>query len=254
MKIRDRRLIAVAGWIGTRLVKLLSATLRFDYCSVGSLPVDPLQPPEHEPFIYALWHENFLIPITRFGNANVSALVSRHADGQVLGALIRATGMRVVHGSTKSGGVAAVRALLQPGTAHLAVTPDGPRGPRRVVQPGVVYLASRTGLRIVPIGVGYRRPWRVGSWDAFAIPRPFSRVRCIFGEPLAVPNGIELRAINSHSRQVQFELDRLTVAAQEWADTDRLDLPPANQSTHLPASVVQHPTRSTKVAQIGLPE
>jgi lysophospholipid acyltransferase (LPLAT)-like uncharacterized protein len=254
MKIRDRRLIAVAGWVGTRLVKLLSATLRFDYCSVGPVPVDPFQPPEREPFIYALWHENFLIPITRFGNANVSALVSRHADGQVLGALIRATGMRVVHGSTKSGGVAAVRALLQPGTEHLAVTPDGPRGPRRVVQPGVVYLASRTGLRIVPIGVGYRRPWRVGSWDSFAIPRPFSRVRCIFGEPLAVPGGLALDALNAHSRQVQAELDRLTMSAQNWADTGRLELPPSIQATRLPVPVVQHPTRSTEVAGLGLPE
>jgi lysophospholipid acyltransferase (LPLAT)-like uncharacterized protein len=180
--------------------------------------------------------------------------VSRHADGQVLGALIRATGMRVVHGSTSRGGVSAVRALLQPGTEHLAVTPDGPRGPRRVVQPGVVYLASRTGLRIVPIGVGYRRPWRVGSWDAFAIPRPFSRVRCIFGEPLAVPGGLTLSELNVHSQHVQTELDRLTAAAQVWADTARLDLPPSIQSTRLPAPVVQHPTRSTEAAGLGLPE
>src|SRR5512138_2794977 len=100
MKIRDHRMIAAAGWCGTHLVRLLSATLRFDFQSVGPVPVDPLRPPEAGPFIYALWHENFLIPIVRFGNPGVAALVSRHADGELLGTLIGTTGMRVVRGSS----------------------------------------------------------------------------------------------------------------------------------------------------------
>ena len=87
MKIRNPRLIAAAGWLGTRLVRMLSASLRFEYRSLGRFPVDPLQPPETGPFIYALWHENFLIPIVRFGNPGVAALVSRHADGELLGTL-----------------------------------------------------------------------------------------------------------------------------------------------------------------------
>jgi hypothetical protein len=249
MKIRDRRLIALAGWCGTRLVRLLSATLRFDYRSVGSRPVDPLQPPEAGPFIYALWHENFLIPIVRFGNPNVAALVSRHPDGQLLGTLIRGTGMQVVHGSTRRGGVTAVRELLRndAGVRHVAVTPDGPRGPRRVVQPGVVYLASRTGMRVVPIGVGHRRPWRVNSWDSFAVPRPFSRVRCLFGEPLIIPPDLAPEALEPHGGRLQAELDRLTSAAQVWADTGRLELPPAIPH----GRVVQHPPRPVETAGAG---
>jgi len=241
MKIRDRRLIAAAGWVGTRLVRLLSASLRLEYQSLGAKPVDPLQPPEAGPFIYALWHENFLIPIVRFGNPGVAALVSRHADGELLGTLIGTTGMRIVRGSTKRGGVAAVREMVrsEAGQRHLAVTPDGPRGPRRVVQPGVVYLASRTGMRIVPIGVGHQRPWRVRSWDAFAIPRPFSQVRCLFGEPLIVPPDLSPDALDPHVVRLQTELDRLTLAAERWAETGRLVLPPAPPRTR----VVQHPPR-----------
>jgi lysophospholipid acyltransferase (LPLAT)-like uncharacterized protein len=248
MKIRNRRVIAAAGWLGTRLVRLLSASLRFEEKSVGAFPVDPLQPPETGPFIYALWHENFLIPIVRFGNPGVAALVSRHADGELLGALIGTTGMRVVRGSTNRGGVAAVRELLraEAGQRHLAVTPDGPRGPRRVVQPGVVYLASRAGMRIVPVGVGYRRPWRVKSWDSFAIPRPFSRVRCLFGEPLIVPPDLGSDALAAHANRLQAELDRLTGAAQVWADTGRLELPPAI----LHARVVQQTPRVSEVAGV----
>lgn len=241
MKIRDPRLIAAAGWLGTRAVRLLCSTLRFEHHALGPAPVDPFGTPEDRPLIYALWHENFLVPIVRFGNPGVVALVSRHADGQLLGSLIRSTGMGVIPGSTNRGGVAAVRRLLRPdnGPRHLAVTPDGPRGPRRRVQPGVVYLASRTGMRIVPVGVGHHRPWRVKSWDALAIPRPFSRVRCLFGVPLVVPPDLRPAALQPHVQRLQAELDRLTDAAQHWSETGRL--------APLPTSAVQQSPRSVEV-------
>jgi lysophospholipid acyltransferase (LPLAT)-like uncharacterized protein len=249
MKIRDRRLIAAAGWLGTRLVRLLAASLRFEHRSLGSRPVDPLQPPEVGPFIYALWHENFLIPIVRFGNPGVAALVSRHADGELLGTLIGPTGMRVVRGSTNRGGVAAVREMLRSdaGRRHLAVTPDGPRGPRRTVQPGVVYLASRTGMRIIPIGVGHSRPWRMKSWDAFAIPRPFSRVRCLFGDPMIVPPDLSAESLTPHISRLQAELDRLNLAAERWAETAELELPAATPKS----GVVQQSPRVHGEAGVG---
>jgi lysophospholipid acyltransferase (LPLAT)-like uncharacterized protein len=249
MKIRDPRLIAAAGWLGTRAVRTLCATLRFDSRSAGPVAVDPLQPPEREPFIYALWHENFFVPITRFGNPDVTALVSRHADGQLLGSLLRSVGMRVVHGSTSRGGVQALRELMRSGVGHIAVTPDGPRGPRRVVQSGVVYLASRTGLRVVPVGVGHRRPWRVSTWDRLVIPRPFSRARCLFGRPLSVPRGLSLDQLAAHARLLQLELDRATAAAQDWADTGRPDLPP--EVHHSRPAVVEHPPRVPRDAGVG---
>jgi hypothetical protein len=108
-----------------------------------------------------------------------------------------------------------------------------------VVQPGVVYLASRTGMRIVPVGVGHRRPWRARSWDAFAIPRPFSQVRCLFGEPMIVPPDLSPDALVSHAIRLQTDLDHLTHAAELWAETGRLELPPALPRTR----VVQHPPR-----------
>ncbi len=249
MKIRHRRVIAAAGWLGTRLVNALSGTLRFDFSSVGTFPVDPVSAPRDRRFIYALWHENFLIPIIRFGEPSVAALVSRHADGQLLGSLIRATGMDIVHGSTSRGGVAAVRQVLRDGASyrHLAVTPDGPRGPRRQVQPGAVYLASRTGMQIVPVGVGHRNPWRVNSWDSFAIPRPFSRVRCLFGEPFLVPSDPSPDALEPFRYRLQMELDRLSIAAEGWADTGNLHLPPTIIQTRIAVPAIQQPQRTIEV-------
>lgn len=252
MKIRNRRLIAVAGWCGTRVVQSLSATLRFNFQSIGAIPADPQSAPDDRRFIYALWHENFLIPITRFGDPSVAALVSSHADGLLLGSLLRSNGMGIVRGSTSRGGVAAVRQLLRDDFAHrhLAVTPDGPRGPRRKIQPGIVYLASRTGMHIVPIGIGHRQPWRMRSWDSFAIPRPFSRVRCLFGEPVFVPPHLNPGTLEPHCANLQFELDRLTSAAESWADTGSLDARTLIIQSQLAVPAIQQPQR-TKKAEVG---
>src|SRR5205807_4997169 len=128
-----------------------------------------------------------------------------------LGSLITSLGMGMVEGSATRGGIEAVRKLTREHHPwrHLAVTPDGPRGPRRVVQPGIVYVASRTGMRIVPAGVGYRRPWRAGSWDRFALPKPFSRARCLTAEPIAVPGSLRSTELEPYRLRVQAEMDRL---------------------------------------------
>ena len=88
---------------------------------------------------------------------------------------------KTLRGSTKRGGVASLRQLIDKGqTMNLTMTPDGPRGPRRTAAPGCVYLSSKLQIPLVCLGFGYDNPWRVSSaWDNFAIPRPFSRARMV---------------------------------------------------------------------------
>ena len=111
---------------------------------------------------------------------------------------------------------------------HVVVTPDGPRGPRRVVQQGPVYVASRTGMKVVCAGIGYRRPWRLDSWDRFAVPRPFTAARILIGEGMVVPPGLKATQLEPYRLRVQAEMDRLNAAAEAWAETGRLELPPAD--------------------------
>ena len=227
MKIRNRRLLAAAGWAGTRAARLLFRTLRFEYRSLGPAS-NPAALPPGARRIYCIWHENLLLPTLYFGRPDIAVLVSKHADGQLLGSLITSLGMGMVQGSTTRGGADAVRKMVA-GDApfrHLAVTPDGPRGPRRVVQPGIVYVASRTGMEIVPVGVGYRRPWRTKSWDRFAVPRPVSVARCVTAGPVAVPAGLKAADLEPYRLRVQAEMDRLNALAESWADTGRLVVPP----------------------------
>lgn len=228
MKIRNRRLLAAAGRLGTMTARGLFRTLRFTYRPLA-LDCAPGRLPPGERLVYCIWHENLLLPTVYFGHPSIRVLISEHADGQLLGSLITSLGMGMVRGSTTRGGIRALKQLVAGDSTfrHLAVTPDGPRGPRRVVQPGLVYVASRTGMKIVPAGVGYRRPWRLGSWDRFAVPKPFTRAVCLTADPIAVPDGLKAAELEAVRLRVQAEMDRLNSLAEDWAETGRLVLPPA---------------------------
>src|SRR5262245_40715567 len=112
MKIRNRRLVAAAGWLGATSARLLFRTLRFEYRPLGP-NAQPAKLPPGERLIYCIWHENLLLPTVYFGCPEIAVLISKHADGQVLGGLITAMGMGMVMGSTNRGGVDAVRKLMR---------------------------------------------------------------------------------------------------------------------------------------------
>ncbi len=226
MKIRNPKLVRAAGWLTATLATGIGRTLHFDHRCLGP-DVGFGRPTHPDRLAFAIWHDKLLLPTVKFGGPDLAVLISQHADGQLLGGLIRRKGMGLVCGSTNRGGVEAVRQIVRDDFPwrHLAITPDGPRGPRREVQPGIVYVASRTGMKIVPIGVGYLRPWRLTSWDRFAIPRPTSRARLIFGHPMAIPAKLRSDDLEPYRLALQLEMDRLDALAEDWTRTGRLKLP-----------------------------
>jgi lysophospholipid acyltransferase (LPLAT)-like uncharacterized protein len=124
------------------------------------------------PRIYVFWHEYILLPLHMRGHCKLTMLLSKHRDADILFRLAHHMGFECVRGSSYRGGAAALMELSRVGKQmHMAITPDGPRGPRRALAQGAVYLASVMGLPIVPMGLGYDRPWRLKSWDRFAVPR-----------------------------------------------------------------------------------
>jgi lysophospholipid acyltransferase (LPLAT)-like uncharacterized protein len=224
MRIRNPKMVKAVGWLGTRFARTLVSSLRVEHRRIGDgrspqeLPADSAT--RH---LYAIWHENLLLPTVYFGDPSLAVLISKHADGQILASLIRSMGMGMVCGSTNRGGIQAVRELISDPNArrHLAITPDGPRGPRRQVQPGLVYIASRTGMTIVCVGIGYRNPWRLGSWDKFAVPKPGSRATCILADPIAVPPGIRSDQLEDNRLIVQKRMDEVSIEAETCAASQR---------------------------------
>lgn len=218
MKIRNPWMIKAAGFSVAWTVRLWLGTVHFRYRPLG-LNVDPRRPYCLNRYIYAFWHENLLLPAYHFGRGDVHVLISQHADGQLIAEACHHLGFRTVRGSTTRGGVEAVRQMVRlADRGHLAITPDGPRGPRREVQPGLVYLAARTGLPIVPTGFAYDRPWRARSWDRFALPRPWTRATAVTADPIAVPADADRSVVEQYRRIVSQAMDQVTLCAERWAE------------------------------------
>jgi hypothetical protein len=145
-------------------------------------------------------------------------LLSQHADADILARVAYHLGFDCVRGSTYRGGARAIWELSERSRQqHLTMTPDGPRGPRRQLAQGPIYLASRLQLPLVPMGFGYDRPWRTNSWDRFAVPRPFSRARALIGPPLMLPPTLDRLGMERCRERVERLLNCLSCEAEAWA-------------------------------------
>jgi lysophospholipid acyltransferase (LPLAT)-like uncharacterized protein len=171
-----------------------------------------------QPRIYVFWHENILVPLYLRGHCDLAMLLSKHRDADILARVAHHMGFDCVRGSTNRGSAAALLDITRRGKhMHLAITPDGPRGPRRKLAIGPVYLASRMGLPIVPMGFGADRPWRAKSWDRFAVPRPFSKVRGVIGPEVYVAADLDREQLELRRQGVERLLTDLTLESEDWA-------------------------------------
>jgi len=188
-------------------MKLLAATLRMeirDECGIGS--------PERQtpPVIYVLWHNRiFTVPPAwqRLCGRHRKAVVMASAshDGDIVARAMAVFGMGAVRGSSSRRGVAALVGLkreLAAGT-DVCLTPDGPRGPRYVLQAGAVKLAQSSGAPLVPVHVRFSSAWRLKTWDRFVIPKPFSRVIVTFAAPLVIPRELDDEEFEAQRRMLE---------------------------------------------------
>jgi lysophospholipid acyltransferase (LPLAT)-like uncharacterized protein len=184
--------------------------------------VDPISPDFSGPMIYLFWHEYIAIPFYLRGRCNISMLLSRHRDAEWLSQAARYMGFNTVRASSSRGSVAGLKELLRVGkTTNLTITPDGPRGPRRRLAHGCIYLSSRLQIPLVCVGFGCDRPWRITkAWDQSAIARPFSRVRMVMSRPIQIPADVNRGGIEEHRLDVQQILESRTQIAQRWAQSN----------------------------------
>ncbi len=184
MKIEGWR----ARWLiafGHRLLEVWARTLRFEVDDRARI----IGTPPNERYIGALWHNRLLLlpfVIKRYlPERRGAALISASRDGALLADLVRRFGFEVVRGSSSRKGASAMLRLAEAisNGKDVVITPDGPRGPAYELGQGIVFLAQQSGAAVVPISMEYSSYWRLKSWDRFILPKPFSRVRVIFGEP-----------------------------------------------------------------------
>jgi lysophospholipid acyltransferase (LPLAT)-like uncharacterized protein len=182
---RRRAEIAAIAGIGGPLLGALGSTVRLE--AVGREHLAAIDQ-AGEPYIVALWHGQILPGMWFFRDRGIVVVTSENFDGEWIARIIRRFGYGAARGSSSRGGTRAIRSLLK-SIAHspAAFTVDGPRGPRGVAHPGIVWLARATGHPILPIHAAADRSWTLRSWDQTHVPRPWSRVVVAIGAPMRVP-------------------------------------------------------------------
>ena len=210
LPFRTRALIRVAGW----LMFALGWTWRVrTYGREWMLA----RAPGDSRLIITLWHGQ-LLPISWSQRQPTRAIISEHRDGELIAHLVGKLGIGSVRGSTTRGGARAllecVRALRE--GSDIAITPDGPRGPRHSFAPGALIVAYRAHVPIVPIGVHIDRAWRLRSWDQFEVPKPFARVTVVYGSPLEVTGG-DARDVSARTDEFAVAMHAVATRAAELA-------------------------------------
>lgn len=157
--------------------------------------------------IYCFWHEHLLPVAFHFRNSGKTALVSLSNDGRIAAKVARKWGHDIIAGSSSRGATAAFRQCLHQlkNDCSLAITPDGPRGPRREAKDGVAQIAHHSGASVIAIRVTVNRCWRLHSWDGFCIPKPFARITFTLEKPLPPP---EKPATSESVRKFKLEIEK----------------------------------------------
>jgi hypothetical protein len=170
--------------------------------------------------IYTLWHARMLPLIYAYRGGGVAALVSRSRDGDLITGVIEHLGYVAARGSSTRGGQEGFLELVRHAAEgrSLTVTPDGPRGPAGVVKPGLLRLASRTGLPILPVASATRHAWVMRSWDGFRVPRPFATVLIAYAEPFLVPRDLDDVGVEAWRLRTEQTLAALTDALDREAE------------------------------------
>jgi lysophospholipid acyltransferase (LPLAT)-like uncharacterized protein len=224
MKIRNPKAIRTLAWIAVRLIQGWIGTVRYQDRSIGARTLPDRRGRTRRRYLYAFWHENMLLPAYQYSRPDLHVLISTHRDGELITEIVHRLGLRTIRGSSTRGGTEAMRQLMRISReSHIVFTPDGPRGPRRMLQPGIVYLAARTGLPIVPVGLGYNRALRAKSWDRLALPIPFSKAYCVTTPPLTIPRHVTPETLEPYRLEVERAMHVADRLAENWAATGHFD-------------------------------
>ena len=215
MRIRNHFSNWIIARLGTWALRALFLTVRVDHRKVvaDGTPYRPAQGAVR--YCFCIWHDAILTAVYSMKTYKLSGLISRHQDGGYLAHAVKLVGITPVRGSASRGGAQATKQLIDHPDLHVCITPDGPRGPRRVMKDGIVYLASRTGRPIVPTALTATSYWSIpGGWSDMMVPKPFSRALLLAGAPIEVPPDLTREQISEYAELVQKEMDRMHLLGQ----------------------------------------
>ncbi len=206
---KDRILLQIIPRLYVWVLRLCALTIRKEYLH-EEYPQKFWDRGRH--IIIPFWHQRLLMmPFLRH-SGRVGMMISQHRDGEFIARAVKQFGVDSVRGSTTRGGFSALRGMVRlfRSGANLAITPDGPQGPKHVVQIGVIELARQTGAPILPVTYSASRKKVLSSWDNFILPFPFCKVAYLWGEPLFVPRDADKDRMEECRRLLQERMTQIT--------------------------------------------
>lgn len=195
------------------LIKTLGRTIKFR--TLGAEAIEQRWK-EGLPSIIAFWHQRLLMLPLAYRGRGLFVLISTHQDGELISRAISHFGFSSVRGSVTRSAASSFKRLVEVirSGADVAITPDGPRGPKWRAQSGVVALAKITGVPIFPITYACSRQRHLSSWDSFVLPGPFGRGVFLWGEPIIVPPDANRQALELHRKELESRLIKITEEAE----------------------------------------
>ncbi len=215
-------LISVGARLARWLILTFGCTWRIEIVAGGE-HLEALVA-DRQPVLLSFWH-NRVVAFCYFAyhrlhqqGVDITLLASQSRDGELVTRVCKRWGLNTVRGSASRGGRAALRAL------HRAITrlgsspimiPDGPTGPLYRFKVGVAVLAQTSRAPILPFGIAAEKFWNLRSWDRIIIPRPFSRVAVVVGEPQYVERGLTEAELEAERLRLEQLINSLTRQAEE---------------------------------------
>lgn len=179
---------AILPLIAAGLIRLIHSLMRCEL--LGRESLEPFWK-ENQRLLFVFWHDQLFLMAKAYRGNGAKVLISASRDGELIARTMEYFGIGAVRGSSRRGGRAAFRELVQLGEEpfDLAFTPDGPKGPRHQIKDGVIELARITGRPVIPLAFACSRGKRFNSWDRFLLPFPFGRGVFVYGDPLSYEKG-----------------------------------------------------------------
>ncbi len=212
---RERMLIRIADLSFYTAIKLIGATIRWEIVGEENLRAviaDGRQP------IYCLWHDRIFAGTYYLRDRGIVVITSQSLDGEYIARFLKRFGFGTVRGSSSRGGVKALVEMIRYMRRGLpmAFTVDGPRGPQYIAKTGPIFLAKKTANPLLPFSVECSGFWTVGSWDRMQIPKPFTRARFTFAEPIYVEANATDSTLESKRTELQESLEALVENGERW--------------------------------------
>ncbi len=206
-----RRLIyTLLAPLGTLIIRLLWLSCKIEVAEGHSHLQSFIE--NKQPVIFCYWHRlqlfcvHYVLQVQKVGFP-LGFLISPSVDGEVPAKIAKRWGAEVIRASTTRTGAKAIKAIYQligQGISPVT-TPDGPSGPIYKFQPGAILLAQFTKVPIIPLSYAAERAWRLKTWDRFLIPKPFSRIKIVIGEPCYMQDKMSMEQI----KQKQIEMEAI---------------------------------------------